>query len=222
MSTNDRLWPPRRRLVAALLFCSVSAFGCASYHGYPNRYSNVKKDLDALALDFSGKQISACEQAREKACRDLITNSAIRAIDLQFDDFRQQLFRSSGAINLGSDIAVLGLSAGGALLVPATTKAILAAISGVVTGSKASIDKNLLYDKTVLIMLGRMEALRKDQFLLIQKGLRTEWNSYPLSAALVDVEGYYNVGTIPAAINSINAQTGQKLKETEDELKALR
>lgn len=200
----------------------VSASGCASYRGYPERYSDIESDLKGLAANFSTEKISACEQMKARDCRDFIVNSAVRAVDLQFDLFRQQLFRSSGALNLGSDLAVLGLSAAGALIVPATTKGVLAGISGFVTGSKASIDKNLLFDKTVLVMLGRMEALRKEAFLTLQRGLVTDWESYPLSAALVDVEAYYAAGTIPAAISSINAQTGEKLKQTETELKSVR
>ena len=117
---------------------------------------------------------------------------------------------------------MLGLSGAGAVLVPATTKGILAAISGFVTGGKASIDKNLLFDKTVLVMLGRMDALRKAALVTVQTGLKsTEWKSYPLSEALVDVEAYYAAGTIPSAINNINADTGEKLKKSEGELRDL-
>lgn len=211
------------RLKALALVGALLSGGCASYQGYPPRYSKIDADLGYLGNQYDAKSIAACEERKDVVCRDRIVHSAIRAVDLQFDHFRQKLFRSSGALNLGSDLVVLGLSAGGALLVPATTKAILAGISGAVTGSKASIDKNLLFDKTVLVLLGRMEALRKAALVTLYGNLRKDqWNQYSLSEALVDVETYYNAGTIPAAIISINAETGEKETAAEGKLQELR
>jgi|ERR1700693_439319 len=220
---------PMRFAPLSLLVASVAIAlltGCASYHGYPDRYTDVGKDLVALQKTFEQANITTCELARADPlatlCRDLIVNSLVRAIDLQYDDFRQRLFRSSGGLNLTSDVAVLGLSAAGTLLSPAGTKAILAGISGLVTGTKASIDKNLLFDKTILLMLDRMDVLRKEKLLYIQTGLGKKWDKYTLPAALVDVEAYYDAGTIPAAINSINASTGDKATQVEKETKDLK
>jgi hypothetical protein len=197
---------------------------CASYHGYPDPYSDVAKHLAALQDNFRQEQITDCEDKKQTiGCRDLIVNSLVQAIDLQYDDFRQQLFRSSGGLNVTSDVAVLGLSAAGTLLSPAGTKAILAGISGVITGTKASIDKNLLFDKTVLLLLDRMDVLRSAKLLDIQKGLATDtWEKYTLPTALVDIGAYYSAGTIPAAINNINAQTGGKAAEVETDTKVFK
>jgi hypothetical protein len=193
---------------------------CASYHGYPNPYADVSKQLPALQANFEQGKITSCEEHQQLDCRDLIVNSLVQAIDIQYDDFRQQLFRSSGGLNLASDVTVLGLSGAGTLLSPAGTKAILAGISGFVTGTKASIDKNLLFDKTVLLLIDRMDVLRAAKLLDIQKGLaKSKWADYSLPTALVDVELYYTAGTIPAAINSINAQTGGKASEVEKRTK---
>jgi hypothetical protein len=207
--------------LAGTALCLAS--GCASYHGYPERYSDVTTSLIALQANFAQPQITECESGKTLDCRDLIVNSLVQAIDLQYDVFRQQLYRSSGALNLGADVVVLGLSGVGSLITAATTKSILAAVAGFVTGTKTSIDKNLLFDKTVLVLVDRMDAIRKERLLEIQKGLaKTTWAEYRLAAALVDVEAYYTAGTIPAAINSINAQTGDKVTKAEKGMQDLR
>lgn len=199
--------------------------GCAAFKGYPTRYSEVDADLKTLSGIFAQQKLIDCEVAKDTGCRDLIINSLVRAIDLRYHEFRQSLFESSGALNVASETAVLGLSAAGALLAPARTKAILAGISGVVTGANASVDKNLLFDKTVNVLLERMDVLRKEKLLDITKGLSLDWAGYTLATGLVDVESYYSAGTIPAAANSISAQTGEKNakvdKETKEEKQKL-
>jgi hypothetical protein len=201
----------------------VLVTGCASYHGYPDAYSDGEKDLASMKAIYSEEQIAKCFVDKKVDCRDLIVGTLIRAIDLQYDVFRQQLYRSSGALNLTADVAVLGLSAAGTLLTPAGTKAILAGISGVVTGTKTSIDKNLLFDKSVALLLERMDALRSAKLLEIQKGLsKPTWDAYTLPTALVDIGAYYSAGTIPSAMTSINAQTGQKKADVEKEDKAFK
>jgi len=88
----------------------VLPVGCASYHGYPARYSDVSKDLAGLQDNFKQEKVTECEGQKTTSCRDLIVNSLVQAIDIQYDGFRQQLFRSSGGLSL-TKLATLRSSA---------------------------------------------------------------------------------------------------------------
>ena len=214
-------------LISILLLLMLSLpTGCTAIKGYPARSGNVDADLTSLADYFKPETVRnandpALDEATRRSRRDDLVNGRLRAIDLQFGLFEQELAREGVLMNVGSDWAVLGLSAAGAVVPAAGTKAILAAVSGGLTGGKASIDKNVFYEKTLSVLLGKMEAQRKETLVTIRRGLELPTASYPLNQALMDVEDYYKAGTIPGAILGIAATSGASAAAADKELKSL-
>ncbi len=200
-----------KRLAALILFASV---GCASYQGYPVRYNDPAKDLAALQHNFSEAQIAACNQTRSKTCRDIVVNSLVRSIDLQFDAFRRHIFQAGSSTNFWGDTSVMALGVAGTL-VTATVAPYLAAASALITGTRAAIERDLMFQKTSLILINSMETLRAERLIPIEEGMARTWEEYTLSSALNDIENYYTAGTIPAAISAINSATTAKAVEVE-------
>ncbi len=208
-------------VAGAFLFAS----GCVMIRGYPDRSGDIGADLKSLEQYFAPATIQAANnqtvEADRRRLRDDIVNGQLRAMDLHFALFEQEMAREGVLINVGTDWAVLGLSGAGTIVPTAGTKAILAAISGGLTGAKGSVDKNVFYEKTMPVLLGKMEALRKEQLVAIRTGLNLPTSSYPLNQALIDVENYYKAGTIPGAILGIAESSGATAADAEKNLKNL-
>ncbi|MEW6417520.1 MAG: hypothetical protein AB1480_05285 [Nitrospirota bacterium] len=209
-----------------LLFCLLLfAAGCSTMQGYPDRSDNYESELSALSEYFKPETISECikktSENEKRLCRDNIVHARIRAIDINFNSFQQAATKEHIQLNVGFDWAVLGLGGAGAVIDNSNTQAILAAISGGLTGAKGSIDKNVYFEKTMPVLLAKMIALRKSVLATIYKGLSLDTTEYPLIRALNDIDDYYNAGTIPGAVIGITATSGATIEKAEKEIKEV-
>mgnify|MGYP001564340945 CR=1 FL=1 len=216
------------RNICILIVVTLSLFfvGCASMRGYPNRSDDIKKELtdlrnryykESIIDDYNNKK----GEAEKKTFRDEVVLGRIRTIDLYYDIFRQALTKENIGLNVGSDLTVIGLNAAGTIIPAASTKAILAAVSGGIVGAKGTISKDVFYDKTIPSLLSMMDALRKEKLVIVQKGLELPTDKYPLFKALIDVNDYFNAGSIPGAIMGITATSGDTIKKSDAELKKI-
>lgn len=207
---------------APLALAFFLMIGCRSAQGYPKRPFDLEAEFKMLkpyhAVDILTVH-DAKPAAEKKAHRNEVVNARIRAIDLRFGEFAQNLSRENNWTTLGLEWAVLGLSGAGTLVADAGTKSTLAALSGGFTGAKGSIDKNLFFNKTMPALLTQMEANRKVILTRIRTNLRDmDPADYPLTAALIDLDDYYNAGTLPGAIMSLTAESGRAASEAGEEL----
>lgn len=157
----------------------------------------------------------------KRAFRDEVIYARIRAIDLRFGQFQQQLSKEGNWANLGLDLAVLALSGAGTVVADAGTKGTLAALSGGFTGTRTAIDKTLFFNKTLPVILSQMEAKRLDVLAKLLNNLTLDVDRYPLVAALTDLDKYYEAGTIPGALVSLAAESGQAVNESGEKLETV-
>ncbi len=236
---NRRLRPSTRRWLSpwstasrwqqgfVLLLSAFVAARCGTTAtGYPAQSGYTAADLHALDQYFAPDVLATYHTKdsspdEQRQYRDVVINSRIRAIDLRYTAFEQALTRDMAAINVGTDWAVIGLSAAGAIVGSATTKSILAAISGGLTGAKGSIDKNVFYNKTLPVLFTQMDALRRTALVTIRTGMQASTTEYPLEQALLDVADYYNAGTIPRALTGITAAAGAQSSEKTQQLEDI-
>jgi hypothetical protein len=194
--------------------------GCTTIRAYPERSGNLATELGALdeyhAATVLKTYADKPDDTAKKAYRDEVVTGRIRAIDLHFGTFQQAVFREGVSTNLGADLILLGLGGATATTGGAVAKAALGATSAGVAGAKASIDKNVYFEKTMPALLGQMLASRKTTLVKIQEGLDKNVNLYPLNQALIDLEDYYNAGTIPGAIVAIVEQAGASAKVADE------
>jgi len=208
-------------LLCTLLFLS----GCAGISGNPQRSANIETELESLKNYFASTVISTynnkSSDTEKKEYRDEVISARIRAIDLNYNEFIKNISEETKKLNIGSDSAVLLLGAAGAISTVTSTQAILAATSSTVTGVKASIDKNAYYDSTLLALVSQMQASRKRILVNIYTGLDLGIKNYSLMRALIDIEDYFQAGTIIGAVGEINKVSGVQKAKAETELSNL-
>jgi hypothetical protein len=187
-------------------------------------------NVDQFALQFAPAMVTECQRKADaeaaertagsdaaKRCRNDIAYYRIRYYDANYYTFKRLVLAGNSSYNAGTDIAVLGLNAAGTLTGGATTKAILAAISGGLIGTRGVIDKDLYFNSSINTLIAQMDADRAEAFEQILKNLaRKNIADYPLAAAEIDTGRYYEAGTLPHAIQSILKNAGKK-QATADE-----
>ncbi len=162
---------------------------------------------------------------QQKAFRDEVINGRIYVIDYYYSKFRNDV--RGGAkpnTNLVTDIAVLGLDAADAINPAKRAKDILLAISGGLTGPESSVDKDNFYEEAVPALVSTMDSLRLERLVLIRQrmtyGTQGD-NPYTLGAALIDVNNYFQAGTLSGAIRGITNSSGVAANEAELELRRV-
>jgi hypothetical protein len=178
--------------------------------------SQEATDLAVYQQYFTPPAIMGCiAQVRatpeRRSCRDLITYARMRYIDINYEEFRRRVFQDVNGGNAATDIAVLGLNAAGTLVPGATTKAILAAISGGLVGSKGIIDKDVLYNAGIQTLILKMDADRVAVRQRITENLKQNEDVYSFEAAELDTGDYYRVGTLTNALITLQGAAGAAL-----------
>jgi hypothetical protein len=162
-----------------------------------NKYSKP----DAIPVD----QTTMTEAQRNQTLNDLIYLT-----DVNYYAFTGGLYEGKAVFDTVSDLAMLGLGAAGTLTPAASTKAILAAISGGIAGGRVSINKNFFQDQATTALIAKMDAGRKTQLAIMQDAkAKLSVKDYPLSRGLAQLAEYYNAGTILGALEDITATAGE-------------
>jgi hypothetical protein len=203
--------------LCAMLFLG----GCTSMSNAPKRSGDMAAELKALEPYFSADVITTYngKGVEKQAYRDEVVFARIRAIDLYYNQFINDISREDKGMNIGTDSAKLILAAGGALYKVSSTQAIFSQTSGVLTGVKLSVDKNAYYDQTLYALISQMQATRQEALVTLYNGLGTGVDSYPLLKALIDVESYYQAGTILGAVTAITKSSGEQKAAADKKMK---
>lgn len=211
---------------AALVFGGLSA--CSSINGFPERVdTDTTSRIASLQSKYFLPDVDVLNVYKTTAAtgkqsyRDTVIYGRLLALDLQFSVFQKALYKEGIVSNLTLDMVGLGLGAAGGL-VSENTSQILSALSGGVAGARASINKNLYYERTLPALLALMEAKRAEKRTEIYEGLLQGVDVYPLGKALADLESYYYAGTIPGAVASLTEEAGETQMEAKEQQEALR
>ena len=225
--TNSAAWKSVPGVLVATLVASLLA-ACASTRGFPDRTEDVGDRLESLKANYFLPSANVVEifhglPANEKrAYRDKVVYARMMAIDLQFATFKEAIYQDGIVSNLSLEILGVAVGAAGAVTTGADTSRILSALSGGISGSRTAINKNLYYERTMPALLALMDAEREKIKVQIEEGLQQEFDVYPLGKALVDLERYFEVGSIPGAIASVTATAGKTKQQAEEDLSVVR
>ena len=214
----------RRQAGAWLAVCAsiVVLAGCAPLLGYPRDPEDTDVTLANLQPYFSvakDAEYAHADPASRAQLRNEIILARMRAYDINFADFEKRLYGDGNGVSLGSDLVGLVLAGFTATTGGAATKAALGAASAGVIGANTAINKDLYYQKTIPALLAQMEADRLLAKAPIIAGLKLADADYPLVQAYIDLDAYKNAGSIPAAINAINKDTGNAKDKAQDALR---
>jgi len=225
-----------RRLAAVLLVClgPVGLGACSTLQQVegPPPSSDMDKDIADLEAHYGASSIGAYYAAHDPNLhpgnpetadtRNEFITGRLTLINLRYLRYVEQFPLDTATFNTILDITKLGLDIAGTATGASGTKTVLAAIASGVTGSRLSIDKNFLDEKTAGALVSTMNAQRKAALIPILKGMQTKnLADYPLANAIVDLDNYYYVGTLPGALNTIQADAGVKDAQKQGEIDRL-
>lgn len=203
--------------------------GCSRAHmaGRPDRFHSRTALIDAMEKDATNRIDKLVDSyhaanADKRAIRDKVIERSIILIDQHYSLFVDAFSGGKKAWDSGADIASMATDAVAVLVTPPLTKSILAAASGGITAAKGSIDKNFLYDQTVLVLIRQMEAQRTAAVVALIRGSGKGIEEYSLAAALADIERYYFAGTFDGAMSAIQQNAAEDKQEADSALAALR
>jgi hypothetical protein len=208
----------------------IGLTGCDTLSGRPKRSldrNRVIRSLEGaeakqLANLVDAYYIDSVTSATRERIRNEIIDRSIILIDQHYSIFIDKFSGGKKIFDSSADIASMATATASVLLTPVVTKSILAAVSGGITASKASVDKHFLYDQTILILIKQMEAQRRTAVAALISGTSLQIDAYPLSAALTDIEKYYFAGTFDGAMSGIQQNAAMEKRTAEDDIKALR
>jgi hypothetical protein len=206
----------KRAIVGAVLALTLS--GCLPSTHTPERLYPVVAEMDVvratqeeLARQYYGYAFSAPSQAR--LIRNEIIAQRMYAIDVQYTQYENALTREGQEVNFGTLAAAGALGTASTLFTPVVTKSVLSGLSTVTLATKGHYDSEILMAQTIRTIQKQMRASRNLIAANISAKVVQSVAEYPLSAALSDVEDYYNAGTLTTGV--IDTSTTVGIQETE-------
>jgi hypothetical protein len=199
----------------AFLACVVPcAAGCSALSVGPDRIHTVEVEAAALVA-YVPETVPA---PNSPELFNYVTERMFE-IDLEYSVYFAKLTTDYQLGNLAGDLAILGLTASSTLAPAAVTKTVLSATSTAVTGAKAAIDKDVLLAHTIQILQNQMETSRthiKNSILASLNDSLTSHTPYTYWEALSDLEAYYRAGTLPGALEALQAATGTNAQNSKN------
>ena len=140
--------------------------------------------------------------------------------DYHFSRYEAKMMLGKAAGDTFIDMSMFGLNSAAALLTPGDATQVLSAISGGLSFSRNTIEKNFHMNQTTPVLIARMRALRKEKLNEIAANLRQSPRVYPIELAIIDVLDYYNRGTMLGALQSVSNETAaQEIRAAGGEVK---
>lgn len=205
-----------RRVVSSLaLSCLVisAMSGCSTLSAGPAPAFDIDQDIKDLQTHYQSATSIIdyyAKGAETKQRRDEFIVGRLTLYNLQYIKYITQYSLSAAQLDSAFDITKLvtdlSITIGGTL----HSKAVLGAFSGGLTGAKASIDKNFFEQKTAQVLVSQMNAQRKSALVPILAGINGDVVQYPLAMAIVDLQAYYEAGTLLGALQGIQAEAGTR------------
>ena len=205
----------------------ISATGCAgAFTAEPSRVRSIEDELAAVRaaaeIQRSSEQLTAEDIVNvDESERNRIVYARFYEVDLRYREFERNLLLELRNIDLLASIVDLGVDIGGTFAQGDASR-ILSAISGGISGAQTAFNEEVLFDRTVLALVSQMKDDRATVKLEILFRLNQDMTSYPITAALADIERYRVAGTIPSAIFNLGETAAQNAIISEAELEEAR
>jgi hypothetical protein len=191
--------------------------------GFPRQSYDEEKQIKQLEKIFAKPELIQeyyISPSRDK--RDEIINGRLTLINLNYNKFVSEFCFTKQSIDMTSEMAELGVNLATTAVGGAGTKTILGAISSGLSGAKIAIDKNFFYERTVPVLVASMNAQRKEASIPILTGMTNSIEKYPLHQGLSDLDNYYFAGTFLGALQTIQAEAGEKEMKAEVNIEKIR
>jgi hypothetical protein len=225
VSLNRTKWLPRLARHSLLVNAVLALSACGVFRGAPAPVISISQEKEDLAIYLGGdvlkKSYSSNDADRNgmsaTAWRDAVIAARLQITDLNYQAFKNELYAETSGINLGTNLAALGVSGAAAVASAGTAQALAAASTGIL-GAGTAFNKDTLYEKTLPAIFAQMEANRTAVLLAMRKSQQNDAGKYPLSLALSDLSAYERAGTLESAIQALTTTATDQADSNKKEI----
>ncbi len=198
-------------LLGILVVMSVS--GCTSLHGAPERLispSDAKLLVKQYSMENSLVELKKPGINKESYRNDFIY-AYLSGYDASYAEFKRRLGADDRALGIGFDGALAGVTGLSTLIEESASD--LAALTQALVSTEASLDRELLSDKTIPALIAAMDGDRLRVRTLIESKKSLTITEYPFGEALADLIAYQDAGTLESAVATLTDEaTEQRLE----------
>ncbi len=196
-------------------------------------FKNVAGPSPAFSIDSDIKQFSE-KYASSTSITEYYTKPAGEArrnefvvgrltlYNLQYIKFIHGFAIDRAQSQASFDITNLTLGVANSLVGGEADHAALTAATTLLGGSRVAIDKAFFADQAVPALVTQMNASRQAALVPILEGLKQKEDVYGLPEALVDLQKYYEAGTIQGALMEVQVAASMKKNVADRQIEALR
>jgi hypothetical protein len=193
-------------------FTLLGTAGCATFDGMPQPVfpadATVARITAAYPLDTVVQSMAGQDGDARKIYRNRVAAAYLMAIDARYFAFRRGLSRNMKGGSLGFDLVLLGLTGSAAIWEQAADE--LAAAATGIAGARASVNRELYFERALPALISLMEAQRLDIRTAILRGLRESEDEYTVQELFADLARYEGAASIDGAIQKASEIAGQQ------------
>lgn len=142
--------------------------------------------------------------------RNSVVLIRMAAADARYMEFRQNLSQEVRGANFGIEATVLGLSAVGTVSGERLAN-ILAAGVAALTGARASLSREVYFERTLPALIAGMEVSRLEIATRILSNLGRPETEYPIERAILDALAYERAPSLDEAIQRVTVQAAAEV-----------
>lgn len=139
--------------------------------------------------------------------RNQVVDDMVYLCNVVFRDYESELYSSGAAFDTVTDLMSMAGAAVGAATGGAAAQAASATVAGIL-GARTSVSKNYYLEKSRLALLAKADALRAAKLVEIRELEQEPIEVWTLSAAMLDLQAYYEAGSLLAALKAVTEQAG--------------
>jgi hypothetical protein len=191
-----------RHLAALGVFFLVAA--CATIEGGPHRLYTVDQEVGEAQVELPtllGYYYKAgAGSDAQKYYRNEYVARRMYIIDVEYSDYEAALTSERQKFTFGAAVTGGALNTIGALSPAGATARALNGAAGAVNATSGYYDSDLVIAKTIQIVEAQMRGQRDLVAKTILQRRDESTTTYPLAAALSDLEDYYRAGTMNSGL----------------------
>ena len=200
------------RHLCAFLAPALFLSACTSFSGAPDPVISTVQAQKMIA-GYSPEAVilalaSLTSDAERTTYRNRVVASYLMASDAKYEQFRRDISKNVKGGNVAFDLATLGMTGLASQWAKAADE--LAAGATALAGGRATVNRELYFEKTLPTLMSLMESRRLTVRSDILKGLSQPESIYTMQDAFSDLWRYQSSATIDGAIQRAAAAAAER------------
>jgi hypothetical protein len=197
---------------AAGLLIALLTTGCmATLKGGPDRLYTAAQEVEIaqqLLPGLMAQYYDSKVDTERMFFRNEVIARRMYVADVMYTEFEKGLTRERQEFGFITAATTQGLTTGSVLAASLSSAKILAGLAGAVNATRSIYDSELIIAKTLQILEAQMRSQRDIVAKRILERMDKSSITYPLSAALSDVEDYHRAGTLNSGLIKAAGEAG--------------